>query len=66
MTTEYDRIMAANRWNASWVDIMIQQLESTKSRFEGWETLGSEAMDIIDDFIKRLECIKTDYEIREN
>ena len=65
MTTERDRIIAANTWNAMWVESIIRDLESTKSRFEGWERLGSEAQDAIDDFITRLRCLKTDYEIEE-
>lgn len=66
MTTDRDRIVAANHWNASWVDFAIRYLESTKSRFEIFETLGGEAADMIDDFITQLECLKTDYEIEEN
>ena len=65
MTTERDRVLAANNWNAMWVENIIRDLESTKSRFEGWEALGREAQDVIDDFITRLECLTTDYEIKE-
>ena len=66
MTTDKDRVIAANNWNASWVDFTIQYLESTKSKFEIFETLGSEAADMLDDFIEQLVCLKTNYEIKEN
>ena len=65
MTTDRDRIVAANTWNVMWIENLIQDLESTKTRFERWERLGSEAQEVIDDFITRLECLKTDYQIKE-
>lgn len=65
MTTDRDRVVAANNWNAMWVKNTIEYLESTRSRFEIFETLGSEASDMIDDFITQLECLRTDYEIIE-
>lgn len=66
MTEDKYRLVAANNWNVMWVDNAIQYLESTKAQFETFETLGCEAANMIDDFITKLECLKSDYKIEED
>ena len=61
MTTNQERIKAANEWNDMYIGFLIDHMESTKRVLESFESLGSEAYEMIDSQITELECLRSDY-----
>lgn len=57
-------IVSANSWNCLHVEWLIEYAEKIKTSLELFEALGREADMVIDDFIMRLECLKSDYEMK--
>ena len=62
MTTDMERKQSANNWNAMQIGFLIEYMEKVKSSLEVFESLGSEASDMIDNYITELESLRTDYE----
>ena len=65
MTTDRERVLAANSWNYMEIGFLIKNMEATKSSLEVFETLGQEAADMIDTMITNLECLRSDYKMNE-
>ena len=65
MTTDAERRKSANDWNDMQIGFLIDYMEKTKSALEAFESLGSEASDMIDNYITELESLRTDYKMEE-
>lgn len=65
MTTDIERKKSANNWNDTLIGFLIDYMEKTKSSLEVFESLGSEASDMIDNYITELESLRTDYRIED-
>lgn len=65
MTTDAKRRKAANNWNCSHIDFLIEYMEKTKDVLETFEILGKEAKKMIDNQITELESLKMDYKMEE-
>lgn len=63
MTTDIERKKSANNWNDMQIGFLIDYMEKTKSALEVFENLGSEASDMIDNYITELESLRTDYKM---
>ena len=61
MTTDVERRASANNWNDMQLGFLIGYMEKTKAALETFEVLGSEASDLIDNYITELESLRTDY-----
>lgn len=64
MTTDIEK-KSANNWNDMQIGFLIDYMEKTKSALEVFENLGSEASDMIDNYIAKLESLRTDYKIED-
>jgi len=65
MTTDKERIKAANEWNDMHISFLIEYKEDTKRVLESFESLGAEACDLIDSQITELECLRSDYRMED-
>lgn len=65
MTTDIERKKSANNWNDMQIGFLIDYMEKTKSALEVFESLGSEASDMIDNYIAELESLRTDYRMED-
>lgn len=65
MTTDIERKKSANNWNDMQIGFLIDYMEKTKSALEVFENLGSEASNIIDNYITELESLRTDYRMED-
>ena len=61
MLTNMERKQNANNWNDMQIGFLIDYMEKTKSALEVFENLGSEASDMIDNYITELESLRADY-----
>ena len=61
MTMGNERKQSANNWNDMQIGFLIDYMEKTKSALEVFENLGSEASDMIDNYITELESLRADY-----
>lgn len=65
MATDIERREAANNWNYSHIDFLIEYMEKTKDVLETFEILGKEAKKMIDNQITELESLKMDYKMEK-
>ena len=65
MTTDNKRKQSANNWNDMQIGFLIDYMEKVKSSLEVFESLGSEASNMIDNQITELESLRTDYKTEE-
>ena len=65
MTADVKRKKSANNWNDMQIGFLIDYMEKTKSALEVFESLGSEASDMIDNYITELESLRTDYRMED-
>jgi len=63
MTTDIERKRSANDWNDIQIGFLIKNMERTKTALEVFESLGSEASNMIDNYITELESLRTDYRL---
>ena len=65
MPTDMERKQGANNWNDMQIGFLIDYMEKVKSSLEVFESLGSEASNMIDNQITELESLRTDYKMEE-
>lgn len=65
MLTDMERKQSANNWNDMQIGFLIDYMEKVKSSLEVFESLGSEASNMIDNQITELESLRTDYKMEE-
>ena len=63
MTTDIERKRNANDWNDMQIEFLIDHMERTKTALEVFESLGSEASNMIDNYITELESLRVDYRL---
>lgn len=65
MLTDMERKQSANNWNDMQIGFLIDYMEKVKSSLEMFESLGSEASNMIDNQITELESLRTDYKMEK-
>lgn len=65
MTTDQERIKAANEWNDMHIGFLIEHMEDTRRVLESFESLGEKARELIDSQITELECLRSDYRMED-